>query len=57
VPHLEFRGTEHTTTVTSTHPLGFPMGVSLKQEKLPRLEGASFIFGAGEKERLKFVWG
>jgi len=28
-----------TATVTSTHPLGFSMGVSLKQEEPPRMRG------------------
>ena len=40
---------EHAPTVTSTPPLGLPDGGVPETRKAPSNQGASFIFGAGQK--------
>jgi len=44
-------------TVTSTHPGTFPMEGVAETREAPSNKGASFIFDAGRRERIKFVWG
>ena len=44
------------STVTSTHPSGFPMGVSLKQEK-PPCKGGSCYQELVPKVRVELTWG
>ena len=46
-----------THTLKVPHPLCLPDGGVDGTRKATSSEVASYIFGAGEKERLKFVWG